>query len=299
MQKLTGFLIGGFYLVTVAFSTVCLATGQFRSSGGSDYDTWRLNFNSNSVLKEDLDQQLKKVQKAAKTNWEELKMLEYCQGLFDKSGKLLPDVEARTKLSVEAVRIGAKKIEELHDESYCVVRGLSGVKYEKSIYEKRDKDFNEEILNLKMLLAANKEQYSDLVKEHHNFMAFNELGKDKYTKWLVIIPYDLLVLFLVMSMGTLGGMIRILRDYGAADQTSPSTKDYFLIPLIGSIIAIGGYILAKTGLLLLSSTKGETSLSPFMIGLVGMISGLLAKEVIDQIAVYGRSILKGKNGGQS
>ena len=91
----------------------------------------------------------------------------------------------------------------------------------------------------------------------------------------------------------------MLRDYGAADRSNPSTKDYFLIPLIGAIVAIGGYILAKTGLLLLSSVKGETSISPFMIGLVGMVSGLLAKEVIDRIAEYGHSMLKGKNGGQS
>jgi hypothetical protein len=69
-----------------------------------------------------------------------------------------------------------------------------------------------------------------------------------------------------------------------------------LIPLIGAVVSIGGYVLAKTGLLLLSSARGESSLSPFMISLVGIISGLLAKEVIDTISARGRTILSDKMG---
>ena len=65
--------------------------------------------------------------------------------------------------------------------------------------------------------------------------------------------------------------------------------------LIGAVVAIGGYVLAKAGLLLLSSTQGESSLSPFMISLVGIVSGLLAKEVIDSIAARGRGIIADRN----
>jgi hypothetical protein len=36
-----------------------------------------------------------------------------------------------------------------------------------------------------------------------------------------------------------------------------------------------------------------------MIGLVGMVSGILAKEVADRIAAYGRGIVKGKDGDQA
>jgi hypothetical protein len=63
------------------------------------------------------------------------------------------------------------------------------------------------------------------------------------------------------------------------------------IPLIGLVVAIGGYILAKTGLLLLSSTREQVSLSPFMIGLVGIVSGLTVKEVIDALTRAGASIV--------
>jgi len=91
-------------------------------------------------------------------------------------------------------------------------------------------------------------------------------------------------------------MVRLLRDYGAADHQNPTAGEYFIIPLIGAVVAIGGYVLAKSGLLLLSSVRSESSLSPFMISLVGIVSGLLAKEVIDTIADRGRKMLHGQDG---
>jgi NADH:ubiquinone oxidoreductase subunit 4 (subunit M) len=61
---------------------------------------------------------------------------------------------------------------------------------------------------------------------------------------------------------------------------------------MGAVVAIGGYVLAKAGLPLLPAAGSESSLSPFMIGLVGIVYGLLAKEVIDTIALRGRDMLK-------
>src|SRR5262249_38936409 len=129
---------------------------------------------------------------------------------------------------------------------------------------------------------------------HQDFLAFKELEKSEewYFRLIAVTPYDLMVVLLVMFMGALGGMVRLLRDYGDATRPSPSARDYLVIPLIGLVVAIGGYILAKTGLLLLSSTREETSLSPFMISLVGIVSGLLAKDVIDAIGRAGSKMVK-------
>jgi hypothetical protein len=96
-----------------------------------------------------------------------------------------------------------------------------------------------------------------------------------------------------MTMGAFGGVLRVLRDYGSPLHPNPSAADYLFIPLIGSVVAIGGYVLAKTGLVVLSSAKGDTLLSPYMISLVGIISGLLAKEVVETISTRGRKILLG------
>jgi len=166
-------------------------------------------------------------------------------------------------------------------------------------YNTLNKEHEEELLNVQNLLKVDEAECGDLIKGHQELLAFKEMEKRWYTKLFVDIPYDLLVLLLVVSMGLLGGIIRNLRDYGAADQKNPSVEDYFLVPLIGAVVAIGGYVLAKTGLLLLSSTKGETSLSPFMVGVVGMVSGVLAKEVVDRIAALGREMLEKRNEGQT
>jgi hypothetical protein len=97
-------------------------------------------------------------------------------------------------------------------------------------------------------------------------------------------------------MGALGGIVRLVRSYLAPGIDDPRLRDYIFIPVIGMVVAIGGYVLAKTGLLLLSSAKEETALSPFMVGLVGIISGLLAKEVIDRITDVGVPMLRGQKG---
>src|SRR3954453_9233980 len=86
---------------------------------------------------------------------------------------------------------------------------------------------------------------------------------------------------------------RLLRDYGVANQPNPTSKQYVLIPLIGTGVAIAGYVLAKSGLLLLSSGGADTSLSPFMISLVGIVSGLLAKEMNEVNSSRGRKMLSG------
>ena len=140
---------------------------------------------------------------------------------------------------------------------------------------------------------ANEKEFAELVGQNPDFVALRQLRKKWQTKLFVDTPYDFLILLLVMMMGALGGMVRTIRLYGDPEHMDPKPKDYFLFPLIGMVVAIGGFVLAKTGLLLLSTNGGEAALSPFMIGLVGIISGLLAKEVIDSIADKGRKVLAG------
>ena len=177
-----------------------------------------------------------------------------------------------------------------------MVKGYWIVESDISFFKANAKQNDDEIADLKKTLASNSEQYADLIKERQDFLAFEEMKKILYERPFVVVPYDLLLLLLVMFMGALGGMVRLLRDYGAANQPNPTAGEYFLIPLIGAVVAIGGYVLAKTGLLLLSSARGESSLSPFMISMVGIVSGLLAKEVIDTISARGRTMLSGKDG---
>jgi hypothetical protein len=286
-------VVGLFYFFIVFFGVLLLATAQLRASSGSTFDTWRLNFDANSLSKFNHEQKLTELRKIAFDDRASLSYADQCLRLYDAMGGLKSGVDLDTQVEVKAARAAKKKYVDLEGDVGCVFRGFTMLQYDKDYYIGKGKETAQEISNVQELLKLDTEQYSDLAKGRQEFLAFKEMEHEWYTKLLVDTPYDLVVLLLVMLMGALGGIVRILRDYGDPTRTDPSLRDYYLIPLIGAVIAIGGYVLAKTGLLLLSSTKGETSLSPFMIGLVGMVSGLLAKEVIDRIAEYGHKVLKG------
>jgi hypothetical protein len=200
-------------------------------------------------------------------------------------------LDEETVKEIAEARKTHKHPNELFGDVSCVVKGYNWIKIDISYFKNLVQEDDAEIDALKNSLTTNSEQYADLIKGHQDFLAFKEMEESWYQRPFVVAPYDLLVLLLVMFMGALGGMIRLLRDYGAADHPNPKPSEYFFIPLIGAAVAIGGYVLAKTGLLLLSSARGESSLSPFMISMVGIVSGLLAKEVIDTISTRGRKML--------
>ena len=300
MSRAMGFLIGVFYIMVVLFAVSFLATGQFRSASGSSYDTWRFNYDSNRYLSKMENERLGRLRNELVSNGDAQNFTDKCLNMYDASGNLNMAIEKETLDELKAARAARKDYNTLpFNLSRCIYRGPVMLRFDKDYYTSRIDGLIQDIENAHKTLGSIEEQHKDLVKGHQEFLAFKEMEKKWYTKVLVAIPYDLLVMLLVMSMGLLGGIIRILRDFGSIERTDPALKEYFFIPLTGAVVAIGGYILAKTGLLLLASDKGETSLSPFMIGLVGIISGLLAKEVIDCIAVAGRKILKGKKDGET
>jgi hypothetical protein len=289
------FLIGMFYLIVVAFSIVFLSMGQFRSSSGSAFDTWILNYKSYSLSIEKRETEIKQQREEfIKTWWDSYNFSENCLTLYDaSSGALKSDVDQEERKEAMEAKFAKKKYEDLPPSvAKCIFRGRAMLQYDNNYYKKIKEEYEKDIQDNEALLKSDKEQYTELIKGHQEFLAFSTMENKWYTKLLFDIPYDLLVLILVVSMGLLGGIIRNLRDYGIDGVNDPSNRDYFMIPMIGGIVAIGGYTLAKTGLLLLSSMKEEASLSPFLIGLVGMVSGLLAQEVVDSIAAKGRDLLK-------
>jgi hypothetical protein len=283
----------GLYILIVFFGIVLLAEVQLRSSGGATFDTWRLNYEANRILNANLLETIKAFHKKHRDDVNALNSYEGCLRLFDENGHLKPELlDEETMKQITEARQKNTPIDKLSGDVLCVVRGYTPIKNNYIVWFKNlVEEDAAAIEDLKTSLTSNSGQYADLIKDHQDFLAFIEMEKVWYQRPFVVAPYDLLVLSLVMSMGALGGMIRLLRDYGAADHTNPTPGEYFFVPLIGAVVAIGGYVLAKTGLLLLSSSRGESSLSPFMISMVGIVSGLLAKEVIDTISSRGRTML--------
>lgn len=288
----------GFYALIVVFAVVLLAAAQLRLSGGAAYDTWRLNFSANRVLNDDLTDKLAKAKGQSRDDTNSLEGNQICLRLFDNNGRLRRELlDEQTMKEIERARTSGTSHQKLSGDVYCAIEGYDQLGIDIKYYQRAVKDDAKRIDDLESAMAANGDRYEKLISGHQDFLAFREMEKTWYERPFVVVPYDLLVMVLVIFMGALGGMVRLLRDYGATDRKKPTPGDYALVPLIGAVVAIGGYILAKTGLLLLSSTGGESTLSPFMVSLVGIVSGLLAKEVIDTIAAQGRRMLEGRGRG--
>jgi hypothetical protein len=286
-----------FYSHIVFMGIVLLAAVQLRSPGGATFDTWRLNYNAGRLLNDDLVVKVGAADKKAKEDALSKIGSEACLRFFDKKTGLPIKglVDDETAKEITDAKQKRTPLGDLTGDVGCLVKGYNQTQVDVAYFTSLAQDEVAEVADLKKLLASNSEHYAELIKGHEDFLAFQEMGKSPYQRLFVVAPYDLLVLMLVMLMGALGGMVRLLRDYGSADNPNPTAGEYLLIPLIGAVVAIGGYVLAKCGLLLLSSAGTESSLSPFMISLVGIVSGLLAKEVIDTISGRGRKMLLGQD----
>jgi hypothetical protein len=288
-------LVGLFYFLTVTSAVLLLAAVQLRSSAGATFDTWRLNYAASQALLNTHKDQLEALQAQRSSNADDVNWTSQCHVFFEADGRVKESIDPLTAQEVKAARDQQTDYRKMPaSDAKCILRGAAMLAYDQARFGKLENDLKAQIDSLTPLLASDGDRISNLVKDHQEYLAFIEMQKDWSTKPFVVTPYDLLVMFLIMCMGALGGLVRILRSYLDPAAPDPSPRDYILIPIIGMVIAIGGYVLAKTGLLLLASTKEETSLSPYMIGLVGIVSGLLAKEVIDRLTVIGGNMLQGQ-----
>jgi hypothetical protein len=283
------------YPCIVSLAVVLLAAVQLRSASGSAFDTWRLNYKANLARSQLLRADLK-------ANRDELLQADgalisraLCLTYFDDQGVVKPNIDGGLQTAAkEALRAG-QDIDQIKNDVYCFARGYRGLLYDQKFYTARKTEVQQKVDEVTAQITENTSQYSELIKGHGESLAFLEMENvNRYFMWAIVTPYDLLILLLVMFMGALGGMVRLLREYGDPRRDDPVGADYVFIPLIGLVVAIGGYVMAKTGLLLLTASRDEVSLSPFMVGLVGIVSGLLAKDVIDALARAGGNLVMPK-----
>lgn len=104
-----------------------------------------------------------------------------------------------------------------------------------------------------------------------------------------VMPVEMLTIILVLSMGTLGGSIRLTRNY-LKHEENESLANYFFFPLLGAVTAFAVYILAKAGVLIIADTGSGGrggSLSPYFISFIGLVSGMLADNALDTIQRVG------------
>lgn len=285
MSKISVLIICIFYPLVVVCAVVLLASVELRASSGSAYDTWRLQYNNDRAEAQTNAAKLTQLQKQKNENDQNVSFTDLCLKFFKPDG---------TSTLTDGTQLRIVKAAQDADVPYtafkgtmrCMLRGQIWLTFDKNSFDSMDQILKTSLANLEKEIEANQKEYEDLVRGRQDFVSLHELEKVRYANLIVLAPYDLLVLLLVMFMGALGGMARLLREYGNKNIDNPAPNDYLIVPLIGVVVSIGGFVAAKAGALLLSSSK-DASLSPFTIGLVGVISGLMAKEVIDSIRLFG------------
>lgn len=99
-------------------------------------------------------------------------------------------------------------------------------------------------------------------------------------------PRELLVLQLTMVMGTLGSLVTMTWLYIRRDTDLGFRRTLFL-PLVGSVSAFIIFVFFKAGQLTISSGSGSSSLSPFFLSFVGIISGLLSERAYARMESVG------------
>lgn len=174
----------------------------------------------------------------------------------------------------EKIREITGLLEGLQTASTKIQRGVFGIVNESEPYKSLEED-------QKILLQDAVSEFSSLK---------NILWKLPYT--LSIMPAEILVLFLVLAMGVLGSTIFITQLYFRRDKYQGRYDEdlnmafFFSRPWFGAITALSIYVLAKAGVLFLtdpSTQSGQTTLSPFFISFIAIISGLFSEQAIQAI----------------
>jgi len=108
------------------------------------------------------------------------------------------------------------------------------------------------------------------------------------------IPRQLLVLLLTISMGVLGSLMRITRNYFDRKPDEEEAFSWYIFrPFLGAITALAVLILLKAGQLTITnaSISSDTEgLNPFFISFLALISGFLSVQAHDRIRRAGATI---------
>lgn len=118
-----------------------------------------------------------------------------------------------------------------------------------------------------------------------HYLSYHVIGE------LLASPSDFLVMLVAMFMGAVGGILAAGRAFVDRGAQSPSRTDYFLYPIFGFIIAMVVFVLFKASQLTLSAASSEANaLDPFVVGFIGVMSGIMARPALDRIERAGVSL---------
>ena len=123
---------------------------------------------------------------------------------------------------------------------------------------------------------------------------FDNLGLNHLILYFILVPVEILTLFLTLSMGVLGSTIHINREF-----FNPSEKRYLFWylyrPALGMATALAVFILFRAGQISISGSSGGTpadGMNAFMVSFLAVISGLLSEDAYLWIVRAGQRFFK-------
>ena len=150
-----------------------------------------------------------------------------------------------------------------------------------------EKQQSEFMLNHKNLV----ETFSDIQYFENLFNVFSSIFKLN-SFWA--LPKQILTIILILSMGILGSLIFVTIEFlkDSECHTNMRCSMYIFRPFLGMIVALAMYVMVKSGQSTFADTSSEM-LSPFMISFLGIISGMLAEQAYQRLAIAGSSVING------
>jgi hypothetical protein len=119
----------------------------------------------------------------------------------------------------------------------------------------------------------------------------------RIVNWWARMPFELLEMALLVSMGALGAIISVTRYFVDPSLPNPLVRDLFYRPMAGGIIALGIYILFRAGQLFFGgpneSANPTLTTSIFVLAALGLASGFCAREAVGQIERIAMRLLRG------
>jgi hypothetical protein len=109
------------------------------------------------------------------------------------------------------------------------------------------------------------------------------------------LPMELLEMLLLICMGALGGVISVTRCLVDPSTPNPAARDLCYRPVVGTVIALGIYVLFRAAQLFFGGggEDATVSTSVFVLAALGLASGFCAREAVAQIERAAAKLLQG------
>jgi len=147
----------------------------------------------------------------------------------------------------------------------------------------------EEALNMVL------EQSAHLTGVHSDIKTYEKVSSTIGLSGLWTLPENILIVFLIFSMGALGSLIFLKMEFlKQGDNVVEKFSNYFFRPLLGMVMALAVFVMFRSGQYSMG-IESEEHLSPFFISFMSIISGMMSEKVYGSLKLQGEKILPNEN----